>query len=186
MTKVLYGNKHLIDLRYPEKMSIDFATIAHSLTKICRYVGSMPFDEHYSVANHTITLLDYAQKAGHTANVLRGILLHDASEAYLQDIPGPIKELLPDYVALEAKVTKRIFDYFNVHLTETELNTVKMLDKLILVDEMKALFPSFYYKNWRDRLKLDVSISVEESVADMQRTESKFNEWGSMLLLGGI
>ena len=63
---------------------IDIEDIAHGLSLQCRYMGQIKF--HYSVALHSIWVsfkvpLKYA---------LEG-LLHDASEAYFQDIIRPLK-----------------------------------------------------------------------------------------------
>src|SRR5665811_1025646 len=73
----------------PEMISIE--DIAHALTMQCRFGGHLP--DFYSVAQHSLNcsyLIDNP-KLKLTA------LLHDASEAYLLDIPRPIKNNLNNY-----------------------------------------------------------------------------------------
>ena len=56
-------------------------------------------------------------------------LLHDASEAYLGDIPSPLKRLLPDYREIEQSVQSGIEEKFYYH-NSGDIN-ISGLDKLI-------------------------------------------------------
>lgn len=71
---------------HPE--DVDIHDIAHSLARTCRY-GGHTFG-YLSVARHSIWVSDLLAARGHPELALTG-LLHDASEAYLGDIPRPIK-----------------------------------------------------------------------------------------------
>lgn len=76
----------------PEMICIE--DIAHSLSMQCRFGGHLP--EFYSVAEHSwhCSLM--------VANEHKlAALLHDASEAYLLDIPRPIKHRLNNYKKIE-------------------------------------------------------------------------------------
>lgn len=90
----------------PTEDEIDIKDIAFSLANQCRFNGHVPF---FSVAEHSVAvaarLQPHLQLAG---------LLHDAAEAYLSDIPSPIKQYLPDYQAMEAKVQEVINRKFGV------------------------------------------------------------------------
>jgi len=71
--------------------------IAHSLSQICRFTGHTK--EFYSVAQHSVLVCD----AQTTLAEKRAGLLHDATEAYLNDLPSPLKTYvdLGDYKKME-------------------------------------------------------------------------------------
>ncbi len=115
----------------PEQICIE--DIAAGLSKTCRYSGQIPV--FYSVAEHS---LDCAKLVPDEFKL--SALLHDASEAYLADIPKPIKELLPDYQALERTVTKAIDDTFRV---DSGAPIVKQADRTMLLLEFSKFFPEY-------------------------------------------
>lgn len=90
----------------PNPDDIDIHDIAFSLSNQCRFNGHTKF---VSVAEHSISVASRL----HSHNQLAG-LLHDASEAYLSDIPSPVKAHLPDYAQLERKVQDAINKKFGV------------------------------------------------------------------------
>ena len=67
----------------PEEICIE--DIAHSLSLQCRFAGHSVF--HYSTAQHSILVSSVLDRR-HRAHGL----LHDATEAYLVDLPRPIKK----------------------------------------------------------------------------------------------
>jgi hypothetical protein len=94
------------------------------------------------VAEHCIRVHDLLSSNGYEEEYRVAGLLHDASEAYLCDLPGPVKRLLPDYEAIEALVQQVIWDRFNV-VPSLELHrVVKKFDTWMLCIEAKALMPS--------------------------------------------
>lgn len=118
--------------------------IAHHLTKICRYGGSLPLGCHYSVASHSIALYNYAVDSRMPVEVQKAVLAHDFSEAYLGDINGILKQHLPDYLKLEEKVTNIIESKYKISKDPEVRKIVNTLDKRILLDEVKALLPHRY------------------------------------------
>lgn len=91
----------------PSPDSICIEDIAHALSLTCRYSGHC--SKFYSVARHSI---EVAQVLPDELK-LKG-LLHDASEAYLTDVPSPFKSLLHGYRDLETKVSDAIFKRFGL------------------------------------------------------------------------
>lgn len=75
--------------------------IAWSLAHQCRYNGHTRM--FYSVATHCLLVAHFLPS--HLK--LEG-LLHDASEAYLTDLPSPLKQAMPEYRAYEAKLEHAI------------------------------------------------------------------------------
>ena len=107
----------------PDPDTILIEDIAHSLSQQCRFAGHLP--GFYSVAQHSCRvsgiLLPKHQLAG---------LLHDASEAYLLDIPSPIKTRIPQYKEIEDNLMRVIADKFGFQYPLHE--DVKQADKITL------------------------------------------------------
>lgn len=94
-----------VNILKPDPDDILIEDIAHQLSNICRFGGIV--NHHYSVAEHSIWVSHQCK------NELAG-LLHDASEAYLQDIPSPLKKHLPGYMKIEKRFQKVIAKKFGI------------------------------------------------------------------------
>lgn len=114
----------------PEFSTIDIVDIAHALSLQCRFGGHCK--SFYSVAEHCV-LISHAVPQEYA---LWG-LLHDATEAYLVDLPRPIKKSMPDYVKAEKNLMTYICRHFK--LSEEEPKEVKDADKRIIYNERKLL-----------------------------------------------
>lgn len=90
----------------PRPEEITVLDIAHALSHQCRYNGHCP--EFYSVAQHAVYCADAAAALGLDETVQFEALMHDAAEAYVSDLPRPVKALLPGYYALEDRVLRAI------------------------------------------------------------------------------
>jgi hypothetical protein len=124
----------------PDPRDICVEDIAHALANLCRYGGHTR--HFYSVAEHCILLSRYVQaspdlKHGDMSAFALWALLHDASEAYLVDLPRPVKGMLSEYRAIEGRVLSAIAVRFAMTAEIPEL--VKSLDRRILTDERTAL-----------------------------------------------
>lgn len=108
----------------PEEVYIQ--DIAHSLSHQCRYAGHCMW--FYSVAEHCV-LLSQNVAPEHAL----WALLHDASEAYLVDIPRPVKPYLSEYREIEAKVMAAVCHKFNLSVVMPD--EVNEVDGRILNDE---------------------------------------------------
>ena len=110
----------------PRADEVRIEDIAHSLSLLCRFGGHCR--RFYSVAEHSIhvasLLPDHLKLAG---------LLHDASEAYVVDLPSPLKRCLPDYAEIEAGVQRAISEHFG--LPAAMHPAVKVADRQMLVTE---------------------------------------------------
>lgn len=115
-----------MDLR-PEDVCIE--DIAHSLAMQCRYNGhSLRF---YSVAEHCVLMAQHLHKYGD--RVALCALMHDATEAYLADVPRPIKPYLQGYKEAEAKAWAAIAARYD--LIAPMPTNVHEADNRILHDE---------------------------------------------------
>ena len=126
----------------PDPQDICIEDIAHALALQCRYTGHC--SQFYSVAQHSV-LVSYVCDP---CDAFSG-LMHDAAEAYLLDMPRPVKR---------TAFGKRFKDYENVvslaiakrfGFPEIEPMSVKRADMVLLVTEardlMSPLHPDWHY-----------------------------------------
>lgn len=119
---------------HPENLEVDIIDIAHALSNVCRYNGHLR--KFYSVAQHSCYIARYIEE-NYNIHLALAALLHDASEAYLPDMPSPIKEMLPDFRKLEARLHAHIFKSFSLEWPYSKI--IKEVDKTIRQDEMRDL-----------------------------------------------
>lgn len=111
-TEILTFTGRYIDPVNPDSDRISVVDIAHALALSCRYGGHCP--RFYSVAEHSILVHDLMQKAGFPkANLFAG-LMHDAEEAYLMDMPTPIKRQFQTYVDSSIALRKVIWSKYAI------------------------------------------------------------------------
>lgn len=126
-----HSGKHL-DLNHPVPEMIEIDDIARGLANECRFAGQL--ETFYSVAQHSVHV-SRAVEHKHRRYALEG-LLHDAAEAYLKDLPTPLKALLPDYQQLENLLDRAIRARFG--LPEMASNDVLRADRAMLAAEKTA------------------------------------------------
>jgi len=115
----------------PKAEDVDIIDIAHALSMLCRYAGHSKF--FYSVGEHSLWV-SHAVPAEHAFFGL----MHDAAEAYVCDLPRPLKYALPEYRAAETRVWAAIVEKFGLPL-ETPPE-VKLVDSRMLLTERPVLF----------------------------------------------
>ncbi|HHT7701730.1 YfbR-like 5'-deoxynucleotidase [Pasteurella multocida] len=137
MAIYLTHSNRVINFQEPGKSDIHIDDIVHHLSMIPRFGGKL--DRHYSVLDHSVyvgmiakTFLKADDETAFAA------LMHDAQEAFLGDIPSPLKSLLPDYKAIEKSFEKVIQEKFNISMSETIKDLVKYADLLALKAEKEA------------------------------------------------
>lgn len=116
--------------------------IAHALGNQCRFSGHTR--EFYSVAQHcTIIAITILREFNCPLTAMCG-LLHDASEAYLVDIPSPLKPYLRNYLDIEADVMCAVKRKFKLPAQFPAI--VKIADKVAVMTEQRDLMGS--HKPW--------------------------------------
>lgn len=120
----------------PRPEDINELDIAHGLAKTCRFSGQC--DKYYSVAQHSVVMADWLLSHTNDYELVLWALLHDAAEAYVTDVPRPIKKALPEYRAIEDKILETIAVAYG--LSAGVPQKVKELDKHIVADEALYLF----------------------------------------------
>jgi hypothetical protein len=121
------------DVFRPTQNNYDIKDIAAGLSKLCRFGGQCK--EFYSVAQHSVLvsrlLPPQYQMIG---------LLHDASEAYMVDLPRPIKYALPDYIIAEERLLAAILAQLANHSGPLP-KCVKEADDFVLIWERRDIVP---------------------------------------------
>jgi hypothetical protein len=115
----------------PEEVCIE--DVAHSLSNQCRYSGHV--ERFYSVAEHS-----YRASLIVPPEDAMWALLHDASEAYLVDLPRPLKrhsEMGALYKQIESGLMRVVCQHFG--LPEMEPRSVSIADNVMICTERRDL-----------------------------------------------
>lgn len=119
----------------PRPEDIDIEDIAHALAHQCRFGGHV--SKFYSVAQHCVLLARVLQAQGFDRMTIFAGLMHDATEAYLVDLPRPVKNMLPSYRDAENRLAAAIAEKFGLPPVEPAI--VKEYDTRILRNEAEVL-----------------------------------------------
>lgn len=129
-----------LDLLDPRPSQICIEDVAHALGRICRYTGHS--HHFYSVAEHSV-LCSQVVSGGRSVRdglaLAKQALLHDATEAYVNDLAAPLKRLCPDYKEIEWRVWYAVAAHFRL---STDLRAeVKLADLRMLATEAPQVLP---------------------------------------------
>ena len=126
--------KEAFDPTAPEISKLNIRDIAHALSLLCRANGHFPI--FYSVAQHCLNCMNEAKARGYSQRVQLACLLHDATEAYMQDLPRPIKNQLVQYNVIEERLLQAIWSkWLDAPLTDEERKQVFEVDDAMLYNE---------------------------------------------------
>jgi hypothetical protein len=124
---------------YPLAMTaemIEIEDIAHALSFQCRFSGHTKF--FYSVAQHSVLVSHHLMHLHNDPEIALSGLLHDAAEAYLVDLPTPLKRLLADYGPAEHAIQRVIEAKFQLKCRLDD-SCVAWVDRLLLATEARDL-----------------------------------------------
>ena len=153
----------LFDVLDPNPDDINIHDIAFGLSRQFRFNGVTRHP--YTVAQHSINV---ARITGDGMKL--AALLHDASEAYLHDLPTPLKQNLPDYQRIEKKLQDTIYAVFGIDQHSVE-SGVNWADKQVLLSEIDTvvMHPNLFGRKagkslWNITSRLDLQpMGIEES-----------------------
>lgn len=164
----------------PRPEDIHLSDIAHSLSLLCRFNGHCR--AFYSVAEHSVRVarLVFSQP-GCTGEHVQWALLHDAAEAYLSDVPRPLKRApeLQAYRDAEAQLMRCICQRFG--LRPDEPLRVRLADNILLATEARDLMPQLH--PW-ESLPRPLAETIEPW--DSDRAASEFRHMASWLGIGQL
>jgi 5'-deoxynucleotidase YfbR-like HD superfamily hydrolase len=156
----------------PDPAAIEIADVAHGLANHCRFGGHCSV--FYSVAQHSCVVADAVRERGADAQTVLYALLHDASEAYLGDLPHPVKhrsEFGVLYREIEEPLQAAILARFGVTAAAAQL--VKQIDRAALAAERAALMRAAD-DAWWPELDGVTPLDVEIVPWSPQQSETEF------------
>jgi len=122
----------------PQPEQINVTDIARALSMVCRFAGHV--STFYSVAEHAVLVHRLVKEAGGTWQEAFAALHHDSHEAYLGDVPTPLKqELGTVYKDLRVKADEAVAARFKLSTAEFHSEAVREADEMALRIEASVL-----------------------------------------------
>lgn len=160
----------------PDPKDICLHDIAHALSMLCRFNGHCLF--FYSVAQHSLNVAIELKEQNRSPKIQLYGLLHDAAEAYICDLPKPLKARIPEYKKIEDSIQNSIWKKFSLpEPDDTESEIIKAIDNLLLNHEADILMRDFD----TGRLK-DIKTKADIRYIPMEEVEKNFLELGNKLI----
>ncbi len=164
----------LVDVNNFKAEDVCLDDIAHHLAKLQRFNGAPPIDVSYTVGEHCINLYQFIIQIPdivkeRNTEIAKLAMLHDASEAYLNDIVSPVKCHLEDYCYLESLIQTTIYKkYLGYSPIEKYIN---YFDKRVVMDEIEHINPNQLeiYKAKNNNEKLGCHIEYNNHPAAVKK-----------------
>jgi len=146
-TSIQTESGNFLDFLCPTPESINIHDIAHALSNTCRFGGHTV--SFYSVAEHSYWC-SLMVSPSHALDAL----LHDAQEAYVGDIPSPLKALLPDYRQIENKLETVVRKKFELPLQKSK--ETHLADKELCKIEARLLMQPSEWSKGEDHPRVNI------------------------------
>ena len=121
----------------PRVEDVTLDDIVHALAYTNRYGGHL--ETPISVLTHTLIVYHLVKRANGNRVERLWALLHDAAEAYIGDIPTPIKRNFPEFSEMEDKILRVVCEKFQLPFEMPAL--VKTKDYYAISIEKALAFP---------------------------------------------
>lgn len=147
----------------PSRDEICIEDIAHALALTCRFGGHCR--QFYSVAEHSFRLIEIVAKKDKLA-----ALFHDAHEAYLHDVPRPIKCDMQGYREIADGIQRMIHMAFDI--TVHYPDHLKFADDILLATESRDIMATI-----QDWAELPKPLTAQIKPMDWQLAERIFLDY---------
>ena len=154
----------------PDPEQLDAGDIARSLANQCRFGGHCR--AFYSVAQHSVIVSELVEGRGGDAEDAFAALMHDATEAYLGDMPHPLKHrsaLGRAFREAEGHLEQAIRDRFRIRPDVLE---IKRVDRALLASERRAFSAETWH--WPELEGVD-PLDIELTAWSPDEAEAAFN-----------
>jgi 5'-deoxynucleotidase YfbR-like HD superfamily hydrolase len=120
----------------PDPEQLDAGDIARALANQCRFGGHCRV--FYSVAQHSVIVSELVEQRGGDVEDVFAALMHDAGEAYLGDMPHPLKHrsaLGAAFKEAEAHLERALRERFRI---KPDVPAIKPADRALLATERRV------------------------------------------------
>lgn len=143
MTWMLTATGAQVDLRWMNAGSVSLLDVAHHLSQLNRFTGACR--RPYSVAEHSLLVVEILERemAIRSPSALMAGLMHDAHEAYTQDLSTPMKQLVGTaWSEEEHRIQFAVLDRFQLRTAYVaHRDVLRQADLVALATERAALLP---------------------------------------------
>jgi uncharacterized protein len=162
----------------PDPEQLDIQDIARALANTCRFGGHCR--SFYSVAQHSVIVSELVEQRGGDTEDVFAALMHDASEAYLGDMPHPVKhrsELGQAFKQAEDHLEEAIRARFKI---KPDVPEIKRADRALLATERRAFSTEDWHWPELDGIEpLDLQLTAwapDEAAANFKARYEELNK----------
>ncbi|WDR04268.1 HD family hydrolase [Devosia algicola] len=132
-----------LDILDPSPLDVELSDIAHGLARVARWNGQTQGDYPYSVAQHSILVLDLFQNHNPFATAAGALhaLLHDAPEYVMGDIISPFKAAMGGNYK---EVENRLLGAIHVRFSLSAVPPATLVKQIKKADREAAYFEAVH------------------------------------------
>lgn len=171
------GSGKVVDPFALREADVELSDIINNLTYEVRFGGNAG---EWTVAQHTLVVAELVRKFGKgTDEEYKSALLHDAGEAYLKDMPKPVK-MRPDMLAYrqaEERAMRVICKKFGV---PCDLPIVKEMDNVATYLEAERFLGNLAtcWVAWKPDISSGVAVYGQNAIRDLlEYPEGSYSIW---------
>ncbi len=163
----------------PKCQDIKIVDVAHALSNQGRFTGHTRF--FYSVAEHSVRVAELVKQLGGDTRTQLWGLLHDSSEAYLVDVPSPLKRS-PGFAAYRrAEKTLMVAVCKRFGLPKLRPTIVYRADAMLLATEVRDLMHGD-----RPYWKKLIEVPIKERIRPWSSYVARYEFLKTFEALGGV